>query len=235
MKGLNHDVQNIIENLVHCYRTEHIRNEYRQIHVFNFCNGNEERNIEMSMTTGYKVYWSNFHKSYWLNGKLHRNSKYGAAYIVSNGYKEWYYNGKLHRNPTDGPAIEYRNGTKEWWLNGSQHRENGPAVEYPNGTKEWWFQGHYYHYESNTKKKEDLKRAVYIGFLGGILGGIIGLIPVYLIISADINISSCLITCFKAGVLGILLSVGQLKLKQMMLPFYWKYFRSNKYFRIWFD
>ena len=32
------------------------------------------------------------------------------------GDKSWYLNGKLHRE--DGPAIEYANGTKYWYLNG---------------------------------------------------------------------------------------------------------------------
>ena len=74
------------------------------------------------------------HKSWWLNGKLHRED--GPAYEWSGGEKEWWLNGKLHRE--DGPAVEHLNGNKEWYLNHKLHREDGPACEWANGTKRWW-------------------------------------------------------------------------------------------------
>jgi hypothetical protein len=59
--------------------------------------------------------------------------------VYTNGTKSWYLNGKLHRE--NGPAVEDSNGNKYWWLNGQLHREDGPAVEYSNGDKEWWLNG----------------------------------------------------------------------------------------------
>ena len=56
--------------------------------------------------------------------------------VYPNGDKSWYLNGKLHRE--DGPAYEGANGTKSWYLNGKRHREDGPAVEYANGSKFWY-------------------------------------------------------------------------------------------------
>ena len=59
--------------------------------------------------------------------------------VSANGAKSWYLNGKLHRediNPETGltcPAIEYANGYKEWCLNGKCHRKDGPAVELADG------------------------------------------------------------------------------------------------------
>ena len=40
---------------------------------------------------------------------------------VNNGTKSWYLNGKKHRE--DGPAIEYADGDKSWYLNGVQYTE----------------------------------------------------------------------------------------------------------------
>lgn len=59
--------------------------------------------------------------------------------VFDNGIKTWYLNGKLHRE--DGPAREYVDGTKEWYLNGELHREDGPAFEYANGNKLWYLNG----------------------------------------------------------------------------------------------
>ena len=59
--------------------------------------------------------------------------------VYPNGDKSWYLNGKLHRE--DGPAVEYANGTKSWYLNGELHREDGPAIEYADGDKEWQLNG----------------------------------------------------------------------------------------------
>ena len=64
--------------------------------------------------------------------------------VYGNGTKSWYLNGKLHRediNPETGltmPAVEYANGDKYWYLNGKCHREDGPAIEYVNGDKYWY-------------------------------------------------------------------------------------------------
>ena len=77
-----------------------------------------------------KVYY-NGDKSWWLNGKLHRED--GPAIEGTNGYKAWYLNGKRHRE--DGPALEYADGDKCWYLNGvwmteEEHKEAmNPAVE----------------------------------------------------------------------------------------------------------
>jgi hypothetical protein len=81
--------------------------------------------------------WSNGTKSWWLNGKLHRED--GPAIDRSNGTKSWWLNGKLHRE--DGPAVEYASGSKCWYLNGELHREDGPAVEYASGYKAWYLNG----------------------------------------------------------------------------------------------
>jgi len=59
--------------------------------------------------------------------------------VWDNGEKSWYLNGKYHRE--DGPALEWANGDKEWFLNGKLHREDGPAVEYANGSKSWYLSG----------------------------------------------------------------------------------------------
>ena len=56
--------------------------------------------------------------------------------VWDNGNKSWYLNGKLHRE--DGPAYECANGDKSWYLNGKLHREDGPAIEYANGYKYWY-------------------------------------------------------------------------------------------------
>ena len=59
--------------------------------------------------------------------------------VYNNGDKSWYLNGKLHRE--DGPAIESYNGPKCWYLNDKRHREDGPAIEYANGDKHWYLNG----------------------------------------------------------------------------------------------
>ena len=38
--------------------------------------------------------------------------------VFDNGHKSWWLNGKLHRE--DGPAVEYPNGSKSWWLDGKR-------------------------------------------------------------------------------------------------------------------
>ena len=53
--------------------------------------------------------------------------------VWANGNKSWYLNGKLHRE--DGPAIECVNGSKYWWLNDEKvteeehKRMTSPVVE----------------------------------------------------------------------------------------------------------
>ena len=59
--------------------------------------------------------------------------------VYDNGDKSWYLNGKRHRE--DGPACEYVSGTKQWLINGKFHREDGPAVEHASGHKSWWLNG----------------------------------------------------------------------------------------------
>lgn len=59
--------------------------------------------------------------------------------VSSNGSKSWWLEGKRHRE--DGPAVEWADGTKSWWLNGKRHREDGPAVEWYDGYKAWYLNG----------------------------------------------------------------------------------------------
>ena len=76
-------------------------------------------------------------KSWYLNGKLHRED--GPAYEFVNGDKYWLLNGRRHR--VDGPACEYTSGAKFWYLNGNLHREDGPAIEFVDGSKRWFLNG----------------------------------------------------------------------------------------------
>lgn len=69
---------------------------------------------------------------------LHREGGQPAV-EHTNGNKSWYLNGKLHRE--DGPAVEHANGDKFWYLNGKEHREDGPAIEYANGVRLWFLDG----------------------------------------------------------------------------------------------
>ena len=78
-------------------------------------------------------------ESYRLNGKLHRDSKEGPAYIYRNNedgrvaWERFYWNGRLHRE--DGPAkVEYNiDGTvmldEMYYRHGLLHRDpkQGPA------------------------------------------------------------------------------------------------------------
>ena len=59
--------------------------------------------------------------------------------VWGNGNKSWYLNGKYHRE--DGPAYEGANGNKSWYLNGKLHREDGPAMEFASGYKYWFLNG----------------------------------------------------------------------------------------------
>ena len=59
--------------------------------------------------------------------------------VDSDGFKSWWLNGKKHRE--DGPAVECASGSKAWWLNGERHREDGPAIESAIGFKSWWLNG----------------------------------------------------------------------------------------------
>ena len=83
-----------------------------------------------------KVY-PNGNKSWFLNGKYHREDGPAREYASSSKY--WYLNDKLHRE--DGPAYESANGNKFWYLNGKLHREDGPAIEYADGNKFWFLSG----------------------------------------------------------------------------------------------
>ena len=56
--------------------------------------------------------------------------------VWDNGNKSWFLNGKYHRE--DGPAREYASSSKYWYLNDKLHREDGPAIEYANGDKYWY-------------------------------------------------------------------------------------------------
>ena len=41
--------------------------------------------------------------------------------VYNDGSKSWYLNGKLHRE--DGPAVEWPDGSKYWWLNNTKYTE----------------------------------------------------------------------------------------------------------------
>jgi hypothetical protein len=68
--------------------------------------------------------------------------------VSTSGGKSWWLNGKLHRE--DGPAVEYASGDKEWYLKGKRHREDGPAVESVNGDKRWYLNGKHMTEEEHT-------------------------------------------------------------------------------------
>ena len=55
------------------------------------------------------------------------------------GHKSWHLNGELHRE--DGPAIEDSNGNRFWYLNDKIHRIDGPAIEWNNGVKRYYING----------------------------------------------------------------------------------------------
>ena len=74
---------------------------------------------------------------------------------VDNGTKSWFLNGKKHRE--DGSAIEYANGYKSWYINGERHREDGPAVEFSNGAKSWYLNGVIYTEEEHYNKLNPAK------------------------------------------------------------------------------
>ncbi|RTK95484.1 MAG: hypothetical protein EKK64_06585 [Neisseriaceae bacterium] len=76
-------------------------------------------------------------KTYWKNGKIHRDNNLPAV-IYKDGSKEWYCKGKRHRE--NGPAVVYSNGNKEYWINGKRHRIDGPAIE-NHEFKAWFFDG----------------------------------------------------------------------------------------------
>jgi hypothetical protein len=63
----------------------------------------------------------------------------GELYEYTNDVKTWWLNGKRHRE--DGPAIEYADGTKYWYINDHPHREDGPTIEAANGEKYWYLNG----------------------------------------------------------------------------------------------
>jgi hypothetical protein len=60
----------------------------------------------------------------------------GELHDHPNDVKTWWLNGKRHRE--DGPAIEYADGTKYWYINDHPHREDGPTIEAANGNKYWY-------------------------------------------------------------------------------------------------
>jgi len=96
-----------------------------------------EWGLQKRLSRGIKVMTNNGDKSWFLNGKLHRED--GPAVEWNEGTKFWYLNDKRHRE--DGPAVEYPSGRKDWYLNGLRHREDGPAVEHSDGCKAWYLNG----------------------------------------------------------------------------------------------
>jgi len=86
---------------------------------------------------------------------------------VEDGHKSWYLNGNLHRE--DGPAIEDSDGYSAWYLNGNLHREDGPAIEDSNGYKEWYINGKEYT-ESEFKAKTQTSKDITVAELEKLLG-----------------------------------------------------------------
>ena len=88
---------------------------------------------------------NDFGDTHWYNeyGAFHRENDLPAVELA-NGLKTWWINGKRHRD-NDMPAIiEGLNGDKAWYICGKLHRDkNRPAVEFGNGDryKEWWLNG----------------------------------------------------------------------------------------------
>ena len=67
---------------------------------------------------------------------IEKHPDFTGILTKSSGVKSWWLNGKLHRE--GGPAVEHVNGSKSWFLNGKRHREDGPAIEYADGDKAWY-------------------------------------------------------------------------------------------------
>jgi antitoxin component YwqK of YwqJK toxin-antitoxin module len=116
--------------------------------VERYCGFNDMWVLPKRLSRGSKIMTNDGDKSWFLNGKLHRED--GPAVEWNDGSKFWYLNGKLHRE--DGPAVEYSDGTKSWYLNGQCHREDGPAVERSNGYKAWYLNGKHLTEEAFNKR-----------------------------------------------------------------------------------
>jgi len=87
--------------------------------------------------------------------------------VYNDGSKSWYLNGKLHRE--DGPAIDSVDGTKQWYLNGEYHREDGPAIEWADGDKHWYLNGTQYT-EAEWKAKLNPVKELSVKEISDILG-----------------------------------------------------------------
>jgi hypothetical protein len=79
---------------------------------------------------------------FWLkDGLVHRDTDDEPAVIGKDGSKSWYRNGKRHRDG-DLPAVVDAAGNQEWWIHNKRHRDNNdPAVVNVDGTKAWWHNG----------------------------------------------------------------------------------------------
>ena len=84
--------------------------------------------------------WQNVNKSWYKEGKLHRED--GPAIEYSDGRKYWYKKGKLHS--INGPAIEFPDGRKEWYKEGKHHREDGHSIEWINEPRCWHLENKIY-------------------------------------------------------------------------------------------
>lgn len=98
-----------------------------------------------ALERGYENWWKT--REWWIYGERcaesefntlsHRNGVYYNEYC-----KRWFRNGKLHR--VGGPAVEYTlpTGDYEWWNDGERECLTGPAVEYKyRALNEWWIRG----------------------------------------------------------------------------------------------
>lgn len=79
-----------------------------------------------------------FSKSWFYEGKLHRDHDQPARIFHQTGTKEWYKHGKKHRD-TDKPAyISSYTKSIVFYKEGLVHRDNGPALIIE-GEREMWY------------------------------------------------------------------------------------------------
>ena len=97
----------------------------------------------MTFEDGYVVLDNHGIKSWYKNGKLHRDGDLPASIIEPEPgkfWKFWYKNGVKHRG-NDLPAL-ISNDLQQWCKFGMLHRDGGkPAVIYADGKEEYWIDG----------------------------------------------------------------------------------------------
>jgi len=104
---------------------------------------NEYVGKDYEIPENYCILNSNGTKTWWENGKRHRDNDEPAV-VCYDGTKEWYKNGSRHRD-NDKPAATFRDGGRLYFKDGKRHRDNDkPAAICPDGTKEYWRDGERY-------------------------------------------------------------------------------------------